>query len=181
MSNGAERNWSLATRLFRAGAAAQVGFDLQLRAPAKAGAIDLQVLHDALDIVARLGDRDALDPVDRVDLGIARVTMIGHPFLDPAAAGIVSGERHDIGPAVVLESAGNLGGAHLHVVNRVGHQPVHAPALTCLTNQSVVVEASTNLVNWQPIWTNTTSDASADFVDLEGLNYPHRFYRARSN
>ena len=26
-------------------------------------AIDLQVLHDALDIVARLGERDPLDPV----------------------------------------------------------------------------------------------------------------------
>ena len=53
--------------------------------------------------------------------------------------------------------------------------------LTCLTNQSIVVEASANLVNWQPIWTNTLSGASADFVDPEWLNHSNRFYRARSD
>jgi hypothetical protein len=52
--------------------------------------------------------------------------------------------------------------------------------LTCLTNQTVV-EASANLVNWQPIWTNTLSGASADFVDPEWLDHPMRFYRARSD
>ena len=53
--------------------------------------------------------------------------------------------------------------------------------LTFLTNQTIVVEASTNLVNWQPIWTNTQPGASADFVDPEWTNQPTRFYRARSN
>jgi len=53
--------------------------------------------------------------------------------------------------------------------------------LTCLTNPSIVVEASANLANWQPIWTNTLSGASADFVDPEWLHHPTRFYRARSN
>jgi hypothetical protein len=52
--------------------------------------------------------------------------------------------------------------------------------LTCLADQTVV-EASANLVNWQPIWTNTLSDASADFVDPEWLHHPIRFYRARSD
>jgi hypothetical protein len=50
---------------------------------------------------------------------------------------------------------------------------------TRLTNQTIVVEASTNLVNWQPIWTNTLPGASADFVDPEWLQHPSRFYRAR--
>jgi len=53
--------------------------------------------------------------------------------------------------------------------------------LTRLTNQTIVVEASANLVNWQPIWTNTLSGASADFVDPEWLHHPSRFYRARSD
>ena len=44
---------------------------------------------------------------------------------------------------------------------------------------SVVVEASTNLTNWQPIWTNTPPGAFADFVDPEWR--PNRFYRARSD
>ena len=53
--------------------------------------------------------------------------------------------------------------------------------LTRLTNQTIVVEASTNLLNWQPIWTNTMPGAPADFVDPEWLNHSNRFYRARSD
>ena len=53
--------------------------------------------------------------------------------------------------------------------------------LTSLTNQTIVVEASTNLANWQPVWTNTMPGASADFVDPEWLFHSNRFYRARSN
>jgi hypothetical protein len=53
--------------------------------------------------------------------------------------------------------------------------------LTRLTNQTIVVEASTNLANWQPIWTNPPPGTSTNFVDPEWLNHPHRFYRARSD
>ena len=52
--------------------------------------------------------------------------------------------------------------------------------LTRLTNQTVV-EASSNLLNWQPIWTNTTPGASVDFVDPQWVNHSNRFYRARSD
>ncbi len=51
--------------------------------------------------------------------------------------------------------------------------------LTGLVNQLVVVEASTNLVNWQPIWTNTLSGPAVDFVAPQWTNHPRRFYRAR--
>src|SRR3954449_7403898 len=62
--------------LFHAtGAAAQIGFDLQPRATTEAGAVDLKVLHDPLHVVACLGERNQLDPVDRVDLGIARIAV----------------------------------------------------------------------------------------------------------
>jgi len=53
--------------------------------------------------------------------------------------------------------------------------------LTRLTNQTIVVEASTNLVNWQLIWTNSLPGTSADFVDPAWLHHPTRFYRARSD
>jgi trimeric autotransporter adhesin len=50
-----------------------------------------------------------------------------------------------------------------------------------VTNQTIVIEASTNLVNWQAIWTNTLSAISTNFVDPQWVNYPRGFYRLRSN
>jgi hypothetical protein len=49
------------------------------------------------------------------------------------------------------------------------------------SGQTIVVEASTNLANWQSIWTNTLSAGSTNFVDPQWLAHPHRFYRLRSN
>ena len=54
-------------------------------------------------------------------------------------------------------------------------------ALNGVVNQTIVVEASTNLVNWQSIWTNTLSTVSTNFVDPQWVNFPRRFYRLRSN
>src|SRR5882724_2873434 len=62
----------------------------------KAHAIDQQILHHALDIVAGFGKRDALDPVDRIDLGIARIAERREPFPDAAPAGVVAGKGHDV-------------------------------------------------------------------------------------
>jgi hypothetical protein len=53
--------------------------------------------------------------------------------------------------------------------------------LNGVTNQTIVVEASTNLVNWQPIWTSTLSAVSTNFVDPDSVKYPRRFYRLQSN
>jgi hypothetical protein len=50
--------------------------------------------------------------------------------------------------------------------------------LTGVAHQTVTVEASTNLVNWQPVWTNTLSGTSTNFTDVQWTNYPARFYRA---
>lgn len=46
-------------------------------------------------------------------------------------------------------------------------------------NRTCVIEASTNLTSWMPVWTNATS-ASGDFefTDPESGNPPHRYYRA---
>ena len=40
-----------------------------------------------------------------------------------------------------------------------------------------VILASTNLVNWQAIFTNNTAPGALDFVDYDSTNYPARFYR----
>jgi len=41
----------------------------------EASAVDLQVLHYTLHVVAGLSEWDALDPVDRVDLRVAWIDM----------------------------------------------------------------------------------------------------------
>jgi hypothetical protein len=51
--------------------------------------------------------------------------------------------------------------------------------VTGVSNQTIVVEASTNLVNWQPVWTNTLSGTNANFTDPQWTNFPSRFYRAQ--
>src|SRR5262249_20322462 len=89
-------------------AAMQVGLDLQPRAAAKSGTVDLQVLHDPLHIVAGLRERNQLDPIDRIDLGIPRIAVAVDPFLQTAAAGIVGGKGHDVGAAEILEQTTEL-------------------------------------------------------------------------
>jgi hypothetical protein len=43
--------------------------------------------------------------------------------------------------------------------------------------QKVIVQASTNLVQWVPIRTNTLAGTTLAFADPESANYPRRFYR----
>ena len=59
-----------------------------------------------------------------VDLGIARIAMLGDPLLHPAAAGIVAGEGENVGAAVFLDELAELGRAQLHVVALVAQQPL---------------------------------------------------------
>lgn len=52
--------------------------------------------------------------------------------------------------------------------------------ITGVANQTIVVEASTNLVNWLPIWTNRLSGTSTNFTDSQTTNYTRRFYQVQS-
>jgi subtilisin family serine protease len=46
-------------------------------------------------------------------------------------------------------------------------------------NRTCAVEATTNLVSWSPIFTNTTStNGTFDFADDQSTNLPQRFFRA---
>ncbi len=52
--------------------------------------------------------------------------------------------------------------------------------ITGAPQQTVIVEASTNLMSWAPIWTNTLSQtASTNFTDTQSAKYHSRFYRAK--
>jgi hypothetical protein len=51
--------------------------------------------------------------------------------------------------------------------------------LTNLTGQGVIViEASSNLTQWTPIYTNPAGFGAAQFIDSAAGNYPFRYYRA---
>jgi uncharacterized repeat protein (TIGR03803 family) len=51
--------------------------------------------------------------------------------------------------------------------------------LTNLTGQGdIVIEASTNLTQWSPIYTNPSAFGAAQFIDSAASNFPARFYRA---
>ena len=52
--------------------------------------------------------------------------------------------------------------------------------LSAVSGQTVVVEGSTNLVNWTPLRTNVMGDSPVHFSDPTSTNYPGRFYRLRS-
>jgi hypothetical protein len=43
-----------------------------------------------------------------------------------------------------------------------------------------IIEASTNLSTWLPIWTNLANDASQSVMDADATNYPFRFYRVET-
>jgi hypothetical protein len=43
----------------------------------------------------------------------------------------------------------------------------------------VIIEASTNLVNWLPIQTNALINGQVRFTDPQAVLFPKRFYRAR--
>ena len=48
------------------------------------------------------------------------------------------------------------------------------------TNTAVVVEASTNLLNWTPVITNSLLSGTNAFSDSSWTDFPTRFYRVRS-
>lgn len=67
---------------------------------------------------------------------------------------------------VASESSVTTAGFHLQLTTPVG--------------SNVVVEASSDLQNWTPIYTNLDSTGSISFMDGSATNYPARYYRART-
>ena len=68
----------------------------------------------------RLGEWDALDPIDGIDLRIARIAELLDPFGDTAAAGIIGGERQEIGAVIAVDQVAQMRLAELGVVGGIG-------------------------------------------------------------
>ena len=58
-------------------------------------------------------------------------------------------------------------------VDGVWQLSLHNPATT-----ATVIEASTNLIDWQSAWTNLIPAELLQFPDSDSTNAPMRFYRA---
>jgi subtilisin family serine protease len=92
----------------------------------------------------------------------------------PCIANASGGDGTDIGAfevqqsCPVLVSLGNVG----VVLNQFGFD------ITGGSSQVVIVEASSNLVNWTALATNTLGAAPLHFIDLDWTNFQQRFYRA---
>src|SRR5262249_23477372 len=103
---GSERNEGFGARSLRRGVAAQltpqVGIGDERRRGAETRAINLHVLHHPLHVVAGFHEWDALDPVDGIDLRVARIAEDRYPVLHAPAPGIVARERQDVVAAIVL-------------------------------------------------------------------------------
>ena len=73
-------------------------------------------------------------------------------------------------PAAIFAGGAKFG----FLTNRFGFN------LSSPTGQTVVVDGSTNLVTWTPLYTNTAGGNPIYFDDPASTNFPRRFYRART-
>jgi uncharacterized delta-60 repeat protein len=77
-------------------------------------------------------------------------------------------------PPIILTDDGNFG----FRTNEFGFKQFGFN-LVGMAGQTVVIEASTNLVNWFPLVTNTLGAGPLYFSDPDSTNFAARFYRAR--
>jgi hypothetical protein len=132
------------------------------------------------------------------------VTTLAGKAGDPGSAdgtgstarfGISNNNQTEVAGYVVVDTGGNLYVADcFNNTIRRGYRPLAITssgagfgfsdamfgfALTGPAGQTVVVDASTDLVSWLPIWTNTFMVGPLQFSDPNSGAYPSRFYRAR--
>jgi hypothetical protein len=124
-------------------------------------------------------------------------TLAGLAGFDISADGTGSAARFALPYGVAIDNTGNI-----YVADQASEKirkgyPENTPAviITSSTNfgfiggqfgfklsgpagQLVVVEVSTNLVNWLPIWTNTLGPVTNSFSDPQSGSFSQRFYRA---
>ena len=121
-------------------------------------------------------------------------TLAGKTGVVGSADGTGSAARFNDPAGVALDSMGNLyvGDINNNTI-RKGYRPMALAssgaglgfsggtfgfALTGPAGQAVVVEASPDLENWVPFWTNTFMLGPLQFCDTNCASRPQRFYRA---
>jgi len=135
--------------------------------------------------VTRLTPDGALDPTFHTQLGqeenfLADVFSVA---TQPAGPILVGGNFHTVNGvsryrlaqlnpdgsvlgSVILDPPVPLAGGHVRLSTQNA------------AGMELVVEASPNLVNWVPIYTNTTPDSRLEFIDTHTAEFRQRFYRA---
>jgi BspA type Leucine rich repeat region (6 copies) len=84
------------------------------------------------------------------------------------------GQTYGVLPTVELAYTPQIGGGGVR-----GQSGGFGFPIIGTNGMTVIVEASTNLVNWSPVWTNTLAGPSTNFIDSSWMNYLHRYYRTR--
>jgi sugar lactone lactonase YvrE len=120
-------------------------------------------------------------------------TLGGIPLLSGNSDGAGSGARFYSPEDVAVDNQGNLFVAdQQNDAIRQGYltPPIIAGGntttvagyisfnLTGLSGQTALVQASTNLVDWLPVWTNTLGDLPIIFNDPSPATLPKRYFRA---
>ena len=78
-------------------------------------------------------------------------------------------------PPQIITSGTNFG----FTTNQSGNQSGFGFNLSGTVSQTIVVDGSTNMLDWTPLFTNTVGTNSVYFFDPTSTNLPGRFYRAR--
>jgi subtilisin family serine protease len=109
-------------------------------------------------------------PAETYQQIIARLLNGTDPLPDLAGKCVTGGRlntRNALSPPIRLKPLPGMSGDPFRL--RVSGGP----------NRACVIEATTNLTSWTPIFTNTTSAAGTfDFADPQSASFTHRFYRA---
>jgi subtilisin family serine protease len=110
-------------------------------------------------------------PAETYQQIIARVLNATDPLPSLAGKCVTGGRlnlRKALNPPIILTMISTNGPLHLHLATGA--------------NRNCVIQASTNLMNWSSIYTNTTSvNGTFDFTDTQSTNSVQRFYRATSS
>ncbi len=61
----------------------------------KACPVDLNVRQDLANVLPRFLDRNTLDPIDGIHVGIARIAELADPLPGAAGAGVVAGDGRE--------------------------------------------------------------------------------------
>ena len=83
---------------------------------AKSAAIHLQVFHYPLDIVSGFPVRDAFDPVDNIDVFVARIAEFSDPAVYRTPPGIIGSDRQNVGPIEPCQKTAKIGTAQPDIV-----------------------------------------------------------------
>lgn len=86
--------------------------------------IDYQALEDTLHVVACLAEGNAFNPVDYIDGLVARIAVLLDPAFRSCGAGIVGGQREDIGAVELFQQFVEIGLPEAEVVVRVAGEAV---------------------------------------------------------